>query len=92
MSLLHEKVSYGNGYHAVKIDGSYIRCVACNKPIEHSDVTGMADHKCPENHESARLATKRRFDDCDVIERTESIARRINIGFEMLELDSEESE
>ena len=67
------------------IDGCVIRCVSCNKPIEHrGDSRSRADHHCRVSHEAAKDAANTRLE--EPIEREVPWGKMLADGFDMLRL------
>ncbi len=66
--------------------GNVIRCVACDRPLEHN-LAGEICHKCPPGVEAAKKAANTRLE--GPIERTPPFGERLSDGVAMLRLSGD---
>lgn len=77
------KVLYRDGKIFHSVDGSLIRCVACNKPIEYTEHY-TANHHCSETTERAKRSANTRLEKHETTERSLTWGRRLAIGFGLM--------
>jgi len=79
-----KKVKYCRvGDHVyVHVDGRLMRCVACDRPLEHTlKKPHLPCHHCPQAVESARLAAQRRAEEPRM--QQPAYHQRLSDGFEL---------
>lgn len=81
------KVEYvGRSTHfLVKVEGSFIGCVSCGKPIEHNKIGHRyyANHKCSPRHEGAKESANTRHRELGIT-RKETYGKRLSDGFDLV--------